>query len=149
MKKNIIFPALFSLMLSSCGNQAPLPENTGEAQIPIEVKSCYRYTKGNDTITLQTTTIGDKITGELVYDWFEKDRNSGKISGIVKGDTLITDYTFMSEGMESVREEVFLRNGNDLLIGYGEAEEKGDRWAYKNYGQLKFDEIQLTHILCK
>jgi hypothetical protein len=149
MNKQIIFPALFSLALFSCGNQASQPEKTGEETSPIEVKSCYRYTKGNDTITLQTTTIGDKITGELIYDWFEKDRNSGKISGKVKGDTLITDYTFMSEGLASVREEVFLKKGNDLLIGYGDAEEKGNKWVFTNYGQLKFDAIQLKNIPCE
>ena len=149
MKKQNIFPVLFSLVLFSCGNQASQPKSIEGDPQSIEVKPCYRYTKGNDTITLKTTITGDKITGELIYDWFERDRNSGKISGVIKGDTFITDYRFMSEGMESVREEVFLRKGDDLFIGSGEAEEKGNKWAYKNYGQLKFDEIQLTHILCK
>jgi hypothetical protein len=39
------------------------------------------------------------VVGNLCYRFFEKDKNDGTVIGKLQGDTLIADYTFMSEGV--------------------------------------------------
>jgi len=58
-----------------------------------------------DTIRLNLTQQGTDVSGPLAYLLTEKDSNTGTLSGQMRGDTLIADYTFQSEGEESVRLE--------------------------------------------
>lgn len=132
----------------SCGSPAG-NEKIDDKTVEAETTACYRYATDRDTITLQLSTVGHHVTGELVYDWAERDRNSGTLNGDAKGDTLVMDYIFRSEGMESVREEVFLKKDGNIHIGYGEAEERGNKWVYSDHGQLKFDELVLKPVDCK
>lgn len=141
--------AVLPLLLFACGSPSSNPEKIDDQAVDQETTACYRYVSNQDTITFQLSTVGDKLSGELVYDWNEKDGNRGTVSGEAKGDTLVMDYIFMAEGMESVREEVFLKKGDAVYIGYGEAEEKGAKWVYKNRAQLKFDALELKKVPCK
>ncbi len=79
---------------------------------------------------------GNLVTGELVYDYFEKDKNTGTIKGEMKGDTLFAEYIFMSEGINSVREVAFLQKGDDLIEGYGDVEEQTAKIVFKNKAAL-------------
>lgn len=56
----------------------------------------------------------------------------------MKGDTLIVDYTFDSEGSESVREVVFLKRNNQLIEGFGDVEEKDGKTVFKDKSKLIF-----------
>lgn len=64
---------------------------------------------GKDSIFLQLHIDNNIVNGDLEYKRFEKDRNKGTIKGMFRGDTLFADYTFMSEGVMSVREVMFLK----------------------------------------
>jgi len=146
-----LHPYIFCIPLAasvSCGSPSA-SEKIDDKAVESETTACYRYATDKDTVTLQLSTVGNHVTGELVYDWAQKDRNSGTLNGEVRGDTLVTDYIFQSEGMESVREEVFLKKDGNIHIGYGEAEERGDKWVYSDHAQLKFDEIVLKPVACK
>jgi len=81
---------------------------------------------------------GSQVTGNLEYNLDEKDRNTGSVAGIVRGDTLLLNYTFQSEGRQSVRQLAFLKQGNELMEGYAEVEEKADTVVFKNPETLKF-----------
>lgn len=107
--------------------------------IPIAQQVCYSYIKGKDTAKLILITTGIVSTGELSYKWFEKDKNNGSIAGEMRGDTLIADYTFNAEGKQSVREVVFLKKGDQLIEGFGEVEDKGDKVRFKDLGQVQFN----------
>jgi hypothetical protein len=78
------------------------------------------------------------VTGELDYYIFEKDSNKGTIRGRMSGDTLLADYTFLSEGTTSVREIVMVKKGGDFLEGYGEVEETEGKANFVNPKKLKF-----------
>ena len=56
----------------------------------------------------------------------------------MKGDTLMLDYTFNSEGIESERQVVILRKGNQLFEGYGDMEEKKGKLIFKDVSSLNF-----------
>jgi len=122
-----------------------------QPEMTAPAKECYEYTKGKDTIHLSmATTNGNNVAGDLKYAWFEKDSNTGMFSGMFKGDTLYADYTFQSEGMTSIREIVLIRKGDNLLQGYGDITEKGNKQLFKDRKSIKFDEkMVLKKVACK
>lgn len=139
LAKTSIFIFPFSwVMLNACDqNQtAEIPEEprtdtvadaTDVEKEKVEiVRNCYAWIKGKDTIALSLERTGNMVTGEMNYLWNEKDSNHGTVKGEVRGDTLVLDYTFMAEGMESVRKEFLLKQGEGYVIGqidYGHDQE--------------------------
>jgi hypothetical protein len=102
-----------------------------------------------DSIRLHLTNQNNAVTGELEYQLAEKDANTGMLRGQMKGDTLFAEYTFQSEGMESVREVVFLKKGDGWVEGYGEVEEKNGKMVFKSNARLQFDDkTVLTKVAC-
>jgi hypothetical protein len=90
------------------------------------------------------------IKGSLAYHLFEKDRNVGRIEGKVKGNLLVADYTFMSEGVESVRQVVFKKEGNSYVEGYGDIENANGKTVYKSLDSLTFSHsIKLSVYDCE
>ncbi|MDQ2864220.1 MAG: hypothetical protein M3R50_11355, partial [Bacteroidota bacterium] len=79
------FLAVIACLIFSCNNQQQESENS---KAPVEEKSanCYRYINNKDTIVLTTVNVKDFITGTLVYNLYEKDKNTGTIQGKMKGD---------------------------------------------------------------
>lgn len=122
-----------------------------QPEITIQDKECYLWTsKGKDTIKMSIVTAnGGNVVGDLEYNFFEKDDNSGKVSGMVKGDTIYVTYDFQSEGMQSTRESAFLKKGNTLIEGFGEIVENGSNQTFKNKKALKFDgSVTLNKVDC-
>jgi len=150
MKPSIIIGIALCGSLLSCQNNAEtldgqdsLNSQTTQnrqaaADSPAETQNCYTYTKNKDTILLSTKESGSQVTGNLEYNLDEKDRNTGSVAGIVRGDTLLLNYTFQSEGRLSVRQLAFLKQGNELMEGYAEVEEKADTVVFKDPQNLKF-----------
>ena len=115
---------LAAIVLISC-NSNPKQSNVVAPLTPVkpvtitEPASCYALLKNKDKVVLHVTINDNKVTGDLAYNYFEKDRSSGTINGEMKGDTLYAVYTFMSEGKESDRQVVFLKKGDEFTEGYG------------------------------
>lgn len=113
-------------------------------------KECYQYIKNRDTATLSINKGDNTITGNLGYNLYEKDKNAGTISGLIKGDTIIADYTFQSEGTQSVREVVWLKQGDKLIEGFGDVKEVGGKTKFKDISKLNFsNSIVFTKTICK
>ena len=119
--------------------------------IKTSIKGCYLYTVNKDTFQLAITAVNkNDVEGSIIYNFYEKDKNSGTIAGVIKGDTILADYTFNSEGTSSVREVIFIRKGDQLAEGYGPMEEKGGRTVFTDKSKVKFgDYILLSPIECK
>lgn len=156
MKKEIILSVIFLVTLVACKKETKeeVVVPTVQEEITTEelaVNECYIGIIKKDSITLNLTIKNSALEeGFLEYNFFEKDKNKGTLSGTIKGDTLFADYTFMSEGKESVREVIFLRKGNILIEGYGDVEEKGGKTIFKDKKKLFFDsKIVLSKIDCK
>lgn len=99
---------------------------------------CYEYIKNRDTAKLTFMTSGTITTGELSYRFAEKDSNNGTIKGEMHGDTLVADYTFNSEGRESIRQVAFLKKGDQMLEGFGDVIEKDGKMIFKHLDSLRF-----------
>lgn len=106
--------------------------------VPVSQQYCYKYIKDKDTATLTMMSSGPITTGELKYNLYEKDKNSGIFEGELRGDTLIVEYTFNSEGKESVRQVAFLKKGDQLIEGFGDVEEKNGKMIFKDKSKVTF-----------
>lgn len=154
--KNILTVLVPVLTLIAC-NDNTADTKAGDSEVPGIVQdsavmqtSCYAYINAKDTVSLILHLVDNKVTGDLLTNFFEKDKNTGTISGMMHGDTVIVDYVFRSEGMLSARQEVFLKKGNDLIQGYGDLEEKANKMVYKNIAAVDFSKgIVLKNTMCK
>ncbi|WP_379093732.1 hypothetical protein [Pedobacter sp. UC225_65] len=110
---------------------------------PVTQQLCYSYIKDKDTAKLSLMSSGSITTGELNYNLYEKDKNSGIFKGEMRGDTLIADYTFKAEGTESVRQVAFLKKGDQLLEGFGEVKEQNGKMVFKDINKLTFGQAMV------
>jgi hypothetical protein len=110
---------------------------------------CYRMLKGNDSAFLTLAIIDSTVSGNLEYSLYGKDKNSGTIKGFRRGNLIVADYTFSSEGVMSVREVVFKMKDGNLVEGYGESGENAGKISFNDHGQLKFDSgIEFSKLVC-
>lgn len=163
MKKSLLLLTGIALLASACNSSNTDDKSVDSISVtsmdtsltpsvPVQEKisECYIYTKNRDTAKLKINTENDELTGDLSYSLFEKDSNKGTISGEVKGDTILAEYNFDSEGMRSTREVVFLKRDRKLYEGFGEVEEKNGKTVFKDRSKLKFgDAIVFSLTDCK
>ena len=145
----IIFLGLFI----SCNSQKENTEkqdpqlSDAKASSPI---NCYRYANEADTVILKVVHVGNSITGTLVYSLKEKDSNKGTIQGVMRDNILVADYTFMSEGKQSIRQVAFKLEGNTFIEGYGDSFNQSEKIKFKNLDSLTFSSsIKLAEIACQ
>ncbi|SHL22342.1 hypothetical protein [Flavobacterium xanthum] len=140
-KIRVLILALVSVLFS-CNKQkgTDVTPEKNDSEEPIS-EQFYSGNIKKDTILMNLTMEGNKIlSGKLIYNFYEKDKNEGTLIGELKGDTLLADYTFMSEGISSVRQVVFLKKGDTYIEGYGDiVEEASGKVIFKDRKQLKFD----------
>jgi hypothetical protein len=111
--------------------------------------SCYAYISGNDTIKLKLEKFPNVVTGTLAYLFYERDKSKGTIDGVMRGDTLVADYTFMSEGTSSVRQVVFMVKDSTVTEGYGPQEKKDGKMIFKKISTVDFSKgTKLQRIQC-
>jgi len=131
------------VLIVSCDNPGNQDNKTGN------YVSCYSYTGNSDTIILKLLYVGQSITGSLVYNLNGKDKNIGTIQGGMKGDILIADYNFQSEGVLSTRQVAFKKVDDKFIEGYGDIISTENKTAFRNTDSLHFNEnLKLMEIDC-
>ena len=121
-----------TFVLVACNNTeqpsatAETKDTSKQEEIKIQVPNtvCYLNVTGKDSIFLKTEIFPNVVTGTLKYKFYEKDNNKGEIDGALHGDTLIADYKFMSEGVQSTRKVMFLITGSTATEIYETTELK-------------------------
>lgn len=139
MKKYLFFSTL--LLTAACTTEKSDQTDTTQKSVATEVvetQACYSSVMGQDTMLLRVENLGGNVTGNLSYNFYEKDDNTGTLRGEMRGDTLLADYTFQSEGTESVRQVAFLKKGDGFVEGYGDAEDRAGKMVFKNTAALDF-----------
>jgi hypothetical protein len=131
---------------------APAPPDTpvlGKEESPAPVEHCYAKVDSKDTVQLRLVMNDNQVTGSLLYKLAEKDSNKGQLQGTMHGDVLIANYTFQSEGTESVREVAFRIKDSTATEGYGKVEEKNGRMVFTDPDNLSFGKsMVLKEIPC-
>lgn len=142
MKK---FTILFFTVLTmlNCKNKEEKTENSTLKETVLEKKAtpsldlgCYIFDDGKNNISFELTENDSEIKGNLTYAFAEKDKNSGSFKGKLNEGILLGQYTFQSEGTESVREVAFKVVGDKLIEGYGDLNEDGT--TFKDVANLNF-----------
>jgi hypothetical protein len=123
--------------INTVNNQAKNTFDTS-ARI-IDLSGCYQMTIKQDTATLELNVKDSVVTGKLIYDWNQKDSNTGTIRGVVRGDLIHADYTFESEGMTSVREVIFKLEDSLLQQAVGDLDQQNNKIVYRNKSNLDFN----------
>lgn len=157
MKHTSLFIFLI-VIVASCNNEPKTSneitktENTSqpvENKIMIPVSSCYSSATGKDSVHLKVEIFENVVTGNLSYKFHEKDSNKGDFEGKLHGDTLLADYTFMSEGVQSTRQVIFLMKDDVAIEGYGVMEEKNGKMVFKDTRGVTFGKgLTLKKVDC-
>jgi hypothetical protein len=145
--RSLLFASSLGL-LAACHEQST--QATQEPTAPAATgPQCYAHTSATDTIRLTLQTTQPTVTGQLVYRYFEKDRNQGTIQGVMHGDTLLADYTFQSEGTTSVRQVAFLRRDIGFIEGFGPVAERQGKTVFTQLRTLQYDaKYTLLPVAC-
>ena len=149
--------SLFALVLLFACNDAEtererekkdsLPKN--ELPTISQVAGCYKKATGRDTMFLQIEQKGTEIRGSLTFDNYEKDASTGTVRGTVQGDLIQLWYNFQSEGMSSVSQVYFKKEGSILIFGTGPVKTKGDTAYFPQPGSVKYDPgMALSPVNC-
>ncbi|TDE52936.1 hypothetical protein [Flavobacterium sp. GT3P67] len=156
MKKVILLSVVFMSVFVSCKKEkeieeAPVTSEEIVVEEPVS-EECYSAIIKKDTVSMSLNIKGNQIaSGKLSYNFFEKDKNEGTLVGEIKGDTLFAEYTFMSEGVSSIRQVAFLKKGNTYVEGYGDVvDDNKGKVMFKDTKQLKFEgNVVLSKVDCK
>ncbi|MBW1656365.1 hypothetical protein [Flavobacterium quisquiliarum] len=159
MKKVITITTLILIVLSSCKKETtttepvqitPSPPKEAEIVEPAG-DQCYAWRSNGSVIEMSfNVNSHQEVNGKLSYNIVGKDKNEGSLIGNMKGDTLIADYTFMSEGVSSIREVAFLQKDGAFIEGFGDVIEANGKFSFKDKTKLKFDaKNTLTKVDCK
>ncbi|MDW8851113.1 hypothetical protein SD960_13490 [Flavobacterium sp. MMLR14_040] len=157
MKKVSAITIMILTLFISCKNETALPPPQIEPNAPKEAElvepagdQCYASRLNGNIVALSfNVNSHQEVNGKLSYNITGKDRNEGTLIGNMKGDTLVADYTFTSEGVSSVREVVFLQKDGTLIEGYGDVVDANDKVSFKDKTKLKFDaKNTLTKVEC-
>ena len=152
--KKLIIAAFLALTMLNCKNKEQKTETTKtDPQEVIAKKTkaldlgCYVFDDGKNIVSLEITENDEEIKGNLTYALYEKDKNSGKFTGKFNDGILIADYTFQSEGKESIRQVAFKVEGDKLIEGYGDLNDEGT--AFKDISNIQFTStMPLTKTEC-
>ncbi|AXB57152.1 hypothetical protein [Flavobacterium fluviale] len=159
MRRVLTLTTLILTVLVSCKKETtttepvqitPSPPKEAEIVEPAG-DQCYAWKAGGSIIEMSfNVNSHQEVNGKLSYNLVGKDRNEGTLIGNMKGDTLIADYTFSSEGVSSVREVAFLQKDGTFIEGYGDVVTANDKVSFKDKTKLKFDaKNTLTKVDCK
>ncbi len=104
--------------------------NTPSVPQTENIRGCYSLTNGKDlyTLTIQSQN-GKQFAGTLAFKNFEKDSSSGTYNGTYDNGILLGDYAFRSEGMDSVMQVVFKKEGDTFVRGYGDLTSDGTHFT--------------------
>ena len=117
-RKNILIPIAILIIAFLFGLFQPkfFPSTS-------KLQSCYHATVGDSSSLLQIKDpTADQLTGELIFQNYEKDSSYGVFNAKLDSNQLTIDFTFQSEGIESKRQIILTKSGDEL---------SGEGYTYK------------------
>lgn len=115
----------------------PETENLNETK-------CWLYAQDKDTAKLQLDFQGNKFSGKLIQNYYQKDGSFGYYEGEMRGDTLIGNYKMMAEGTVSDLEKVYLMKDGKISEGIGPDRDAGSdyKMVFVSYDSIRFGEMK-------
>ena len=110
---------------------------------------CYWRIVQRDTFVLHLQQNNGNISGRLTFNNFQKDKSAGTVYGNIDGDIVRLWYSFSSEGMNSIMEVYFKKQGDGLVRGLGDVAVKGDTSYFPNREHISYSNDQrFTRVNC-
>jgi hypothetical protein len=145
----------FMLLLFTACNQAGTTGNndstsTEEASTENTIAGCYNKISGRDTSKLSLVIDDNKVNGTLEYRIYEKDKNSGVITGTLQDNILRATYEFQSEGLKSTRDVVFKLMGEQVYEAQADSlNTEGLPVFSPDAALLKFEPVPFKKTACE
>ena len=134
----LIVLLLTGLVLVSLRSNDDVAYTPPEEENVLPVTGCYVATTGGDVYTLHIISQeGEIVSGTLDFNNFQKDSSHGTLVGTYRNSILLGDYSFTSEGTDSVMQIVFKRVGDNFVRGYGPLDTTGTRFS--DLSQITYD----------
>lgn len=156
---NIIFAA--TILMAACSPGKPKTGNRDGDQpadsafvknnaAATDTSRCFLLTEGKDnkdTTTVELAIKNGKVTGQMIWLPYQKDKRTGALEGTIKDDSIRAVWSFMQEGLRDSIPIKFLLKGNLLIqkplkfdekTGKEQTDEKaGYTVAYKETNKVK------------
>ena len=148
--KKLLIPTF--ILIASCSSHVDKKEipNTDKQILKQDISGCYEMIISKDSAFMNINSDQNMVSGNLEYKRFEKDSNKGNFTGTINENYIDIWYNFQSEGIISVRQIRFKIDGEKLLEGYGDVEQKGDTVYFKYPQTLKYeDDHPFTKVNCR
>lgn len=127
---------IIAITLLACDDatEEPVPaKGRNEARSgPDGPAGCYIKVTGRDSVILRLEFADSMLSGQMVFDNYEKDGSHGAVKGIVQADIIKMWYDFEAEGMRSVMQIWFKKSGESLIRGIGDMSVSRDSTFYKD-----------------
>jgi len=161
-----VFIFLLEIFILSCNsnneshvekNDESLPANQPKKDSGVNASNnkdnnlsgCYWKILQRDTFVLHLQESGNDLTGRLTFNNFEKDKSSGNVRGKIEAGMVKLWYNFQSEGMQSVMQVYFKKQGDHLVRGLGPVTAKGDSAYFSNSKDVDYNSDQtFTRVDC-
>ena len=153
MKSSLLYlsflalPLIFSCTQSGNTNSAS-KDSLNASTDTVGPKQCFIAVDLKDTAALTLNTFKDgNIGGHLVFDYLDKGKNDGEISGTYRGDTLFVDYTFKIGTVNKTIYKnplAFLKKDGNLILGVGQIETSLGRSYFVKGKPISFDRGRFT-----
>ncbi len=105
------------------------------SQAPVSADSlCFREILSRDTTTLRLVLAGDRASGQIDINPYEKDRARGSFTGTRSGNTITADWQRSGEGMTETYALTLTLSGDSISWGEGERIEHQGKWTLKQPG---------------
>ena len=103
---------------------------------------------GRDTLVARLYRDGNKISGKLSFDNYQKAGSSGSVHGFLDGDIMKLSYAFASEGTNSVMDVFFKLEDSSIIRGIGKMDVKGDTAYYVDTSSIQYNGSELFRMDC-
>ncbi len=153
-----ILSTLLLIFMGACTNPKTSTDETSKVNSvdssantapAASLENCYRSKTGNSIVEMTLTEKDGLVQGTLNYLPEAKDKNTGAIIGRMTGDTLLADYTFMSEGVESLRQVIFLKTAQGYKEGYGPVKDQNGKMVFEDPATVDFSQsTELLKVEC-
>ncbi|QEC66918.1 hypothetical protein FRZ67_06260 [Panacibacter ginsenosidivorans] len=159
MKKKIYFLLIVAAM-SACNNNndkeaankdsvsTTIITDTARNIISIPGKLCFQRVLQRDTISIELFIKDSVVSGNLIYNFYEKDRNKGTFNGSIHGGIIKADYTYASEGKTSIREVMFQLKDSVLTEGFGVTLMQDNKSIFKDTSKIQYTQV-FKRVNCK
>lgn len=130
----------------ACGSHSSEQSATTQATEKASASAdtlCFRQVLSRDTTTLQLVINGDRVTGYLDNNPYEKDRARGPLEGTVQAGQIRVDWQRAGEGITQPYVLDLLRQGDSISWLEGERTEQQGKWV------LKDPKAGYTYVLTK